>query len=132
MPGCTAASVTVTIPVVETVQTVGGTPQADVPVYAFDGGIYTGFHGVTDGAGEVILTLPVGEYRFRADVEGVQYWSGESNHCTVPGCISATVTVPAFPGEVVSTTITYTYPDKIIRGERRSALSFGRGGLLQR
>lgn len=39
------------------------------------------------------MILPIGAYRFRADKGGVQYWSGPSNHCTVPGCTAATVTI---------------------------------------
>jgi RHS repeat-associated protein len=45
---------------------------------------------------------------FRADKDGGEYWSGEANHCAVPGCEQAEVIVPG-GGEVVSTTITYTY-----------------------
>jgi len=39
--------------------------------------------------------LPVGDYRFRADQAGGQYWSGSQNHCPVPGCTSAGITLPA-------------------------------------
>jgi RHS repeat-associated protein len=39
------------------------------------------------------LILPFGNYRFRADKSGTQYWSGPSNHCTVPGCTTAAITV---------------------------------------
>jgi YD repeat-containing protein len=53
--------------------------------------------------------LILGSYSFRTNYNTTQFWSGEVNHCSVPGCISATVTVPAAPGEVVSTIITYTY-----------------------
>jgi RHS repeat-associated protein len=53
----------------------------------------------TDAAGEAVFTLPVGDYRFRADKGGSQYWSGNpaepGNHCTLPGCVTVTVTVPA-------------------------------------
>ena len=47
-----------------------GDPEPDLPVYAFDGATYTVYHGAT------------GDYRFRADKGGAQYWSGASNHCT--------------------------------------------------
>ena len=46
----------------------------------------------------MIFTLPPGNYRFRADKNGAQYWSGSSNHCTVPNCISATITIPVTSG----------------------------------
>jgi len=38
------------------------------------------------------MTLPQGGYRFRADKNGEQYWSGEVNHCAVPGCAGAAIT----------------------------------------
>jgi hypothetical protein len=93
IPGCTAATVTVTIPVTVTIEDQGGTLQVGIPVYAFDGTTYTGFNGTTDGDGEVSFTLPQGDYRFRADAEGYQFWSGEINHCAIPGCEGATVVV---------------------------------------
>jgi len=92
VPGCVSTVVTVSVPVVVTVQDGSGAPQASVPVYAFDGATYTNYNGTTNATGQVTLTLPLGNYRFRADKGGVQYWSGPSNHCTVPGCTSVTVT----------------------------------------
>jgi PKD repeat protein len=92
VPGCTSAVVTTTIPVVVTVEDSGGSPEVGLPVYVFDGTTYTGFNGTTDAAGQVNFTLPLGDYRFRADKNGTQFWSGETNHCTVPGCTSAAVT----------------------------------------
>jgi YD repeat-containing protein len=93
VPGCTLANVTVTIPVVVTVEDSLGTPQEGLPIYAFSGGNYTGFNGTSDASGQVILTLPIGDYRFRADSGGTQFWSGETDHCTIPGCLDATVVV---------------------------------------
>ena len=93
VPGCTLANVTVTIPVVVTVLDSMGMPQEGLPVYAFDGTTYTGYHGTSDANGQVTLTLPQGDYRFRADSGGTQFWSGEVNHCSVPGCESASGTV---------------------------------------
>ncbi len=93
VPGCLDAAVEITLPVTVTVEDSDGTPLADLPVYAFDESTYTGFHAATDANGEVSLTLPAGEYRFRADSDGTQFWSGESNHCAVPGCSAASVTV---------------------------------------
>ena len=34
-----------------------------------------GIHRTTDSDGEVLLRLPEGEYEFRADFQGSQYWS---------------------------------------------------------
>src|SRR5512143_2838872 len=42
-------------------------------------------------AREGTLTLPFGNYRCRADRSLTQYWSGQINHCTVPGCYSVSV-----------------------------------------
>jgi len=93
VPGCTEAGITVSIPVTISVQDTGGIPQEGLPVYAFSGGAYSGYHATTDAGGEVSLTLPLGDYRFRSDLNGTQFWSGESDHCAVPGCLDATVVV---------------------------------------
>ncbi len=108
IPGCVAASVTVTIPVTVSVQDQAGTPYPDLPVYAFTGETYTGFNGTSNAEGEVIFTLPIGDYRFRTDLDGVQFWSGETTTCTIPGCIEDLVPIP---GGTVETdvTIDYTY-----------------------
>ncbi len=60
---------------------------------------FTGYSGTTNASGQVTLTLPDGSYRFRADYSAVsgggltQFWSGTANHCSIPGCGSAIVTV---------------------------------------
>ncbi len=83
VPGCREAGITITLPLVMTVMNTEGVAQQGLPVYAFDGSTYTGYHGTTDADGRVNLTLPVGSYRFRSDFNGTQFWSGEANHCTV-------------------------------------------------
>lgn len=93
IPGCETASIEVTKPVTVTVVDSDTVPQEGLNVYAFDGTTYTSYSGVTDASGEVVFTLPHGEYRFRADMSGTQFWSGETNHCTLPGCETASVTV---------------------------------------
>lgn len=93
LPGCTSASVTVTSPLTVTVTNTGGLPQAGLKVYAFDGSTYSGFNATTDANGQVQFTLLEGNYRFRADLDGTQFWSAEENHCTVPECESASVVV---------------------------------------
>ncbi len=108
IPDCEAASITVTIPVTVTVQSQTGTPYPDLPVYVFSGEIYTGFNGVSDENGQVVFTLPVGDYRFRSDYDNVQFWSDEIDHCTIPGCLEATVEIPGGTGEV-NVTIDYYY-----------------------
>ncbi|MBN2256694.1 MAG: hypothetical protein JW704_02570, partial [Anaerolineaceae bacterium] len=93
LPGCDSATITVTIPLVITVNNTDGIPVAGLNVYAFSDSVYTGYHGLTEENGTVVLTLPQGDYRFRADLNGTQFWSGDENHCTLPGCDSASITV---------------------------------------
>jgi len=109
LPGCESAGITVTIPVTVTVQSQTGSAYPDLPVYAFDGDSYTGYNGTSDGNGQVVFTLPVGDYRFRADYDGVQFWSGTADHCTIPGCLEALVEIPGGVGGPVSVTIDYSY-----------------------
>ena len=74
-----------------------------------DGDSYTGYHGTSDESGQVVFTLPQGDYRFRADYDGVQFWSGLANHCPIPGCLDALVEIPGGVGGPVSVTIDYAY-----------------------
>ncbi|OPY89115.1 MAG: Nickel uptake substrate-specific transmembrane region [Smithella sp. PtaU1.Bin162] len=49
-----------------------------VNVYVFtSGGSYLGLHDATDVSGKVTFRLPAGNYKFRADYLGSQYWSTE-------------------------------------------------------
>ena len=93
VPTCTGAVIRVTRGVTVTVQDTHGTRKDGVPVYVFNGATYTNFNDVTNANGQVTFTLPEGNYRFRADFNGTQYWSGGQNHCAVPGCAGASVTV---------------------------------------
>ena len=68
----------------------------------------TGYNGTTDTSGHVTFTLPQGSYRFRADLNGTQFWSSTQNDCTVPGCTTATVTLPSSIAQQ-TVTINYTY-----------------------
>jgi len=98
----------VTQPVVVTVAGQSGRPYSGLAVYAFDGESYTGFNGTTDAHGQVTFTLPQGSYRFRADYDGVPFWSGSGNSCTLPGCTEEQVTLPGGYG-TLDVTISYTY-----------------------
>jgi len=113
VPDCTVASVSVPVfgPVTVSVTDSMAAPQADLPVYVFDGNTYTGFNGRTDSAGQVSLTLPEGNYRFRVDKNNVQYWSNPENHCAVPACTSAGVSVQQFAPVVVTVTNTGRAPE---------------------
>jgi RHS repeat-associated protein len=97
VPSCSSDTVTVTIPLSVTVQTADGTAQAGIKVYTYNGATYTNFSATTNASGQATFTLPQGNYRFRADYSGAQYWSGASNHCAVPGCTAVTVTVGPQP-----------------------------------
>ena len=53
-----------------------GTGIANVRVYAFnENGGYAGVYGNTEGAGQVVLNLGQGSWKFRADYQTYQYWS---------------------------------------------------------
>jgi hypothetical protein len=93
IPGCESASIATGVPVLVTVQDVGGQAQGGVNVWAFNGAEYSGYGGPTDTEGHVTMYLPAGGYRFRVDRPGQQYWSGETNHCTVPACTQVGITV---------------------------------------
>ncbi len=116
LPACTSAAITVSKPVTVTVAGQSGQPYPNLPAYAFDGTRYTGHSATTDASGKATFTLPLGEYRFRADYDGVQFWSSPStgsgqapqNHCTIPGCEAASVTLPGGTSEM-SVMIDYEY-----------------------
>ncbi len=44
-----------------------------LPVYAFSGATYMNYNGATNVSGQVTLTLPLGNCRFRADKGSVQW-----------------------------------------------------------
>ncbi len=51
----------------------------NVRVYVFTAsGSYLGLNGATDPSGLVEFVLPVGDYKFRADYQGSQYWVTET------------------------------------------------------
>ncbi|RPH74906.1 hypothetical protein EHM76_02675, partial [bacterium] len=93
VPGCGSAAITVSKVITVTVRNTAGEPHAGLPVYAYDGGTYTGYSKTTGANGEAVFTLPSGSYRFRSDDNGTQFWSGPENHCDAPGCESAVITV---------------------------------------
>ena len=110
-----------TLAVTVTVKGKSGNPYPDLPVYAFSvtppdpaGGstepivTYTGYNGKTDADGMVTLTLPAGDYRFRSDYDGVQFWSdtetaGSVLSTTTPetsGCQSTEVMLLGRTGKI--------------------------------
>ncbi len=108
LPGCTTAAVTVTKPVTVTVAGEAENPYVGLTVYAFDGSTYSGYSAVTDAGGKVVFTLPLGSYRFRADFDGVEFWSGNENTCVLPACTADSVTLPGGTG-MQEVSIDYTY-----------------------
>jgi len=68
-----------------------GSPLADIPVYVFtSSGSYLGINAQTDAQGQVSFDLADGDYKFRADYFGYQFWS---NDYTVPGTLSDVLTI---------------------------------------
>ena len=60
--------------------TQGGGPVSGAKVYLFSSsGAYLGQSALTDAAGVARFALPDRAYRFRADYQGVQTWSGAVN-----------------------------------------------------
>jgi len=70
-----------------------GLPLENINGYVFNSsGSYLGIHDITDINGQVSFRLPQGDYNFRADYMGGQYWSGMSTiiaHVENPVTISA-------------------------------------------
>lgn len=111
VPGCSAVELVVTLPVSVAVVDTDGTPLSGIHVYAFEGDTYKNFNGTTDENGQVSFVLPHGDYRFRADLNGTQFWSGEENTCTLPGCTQAEVIVTKPMTVTVSSESGMPYPD---------------------
>ncbi|NKB33807.1 MAG: hypothetical protein GKR91_11980 [Pseudomonadales bacterium] len=93
-PGCTVASLEIPENVVVTVTSSGGGFEAGLNVYAFDGSTYSGKSAVTDGNGQATFTLLPGDYRFRIDKSGTQFFTDDVNHCTAPGCTAVSFEIP--------------------------------------
>jgi len=93
-PGCTAVAYEVPESVTVTVTSSGGGVEEGLNVYAFDGSTYANKSAVTDVNGEAQFTLLPGDYRFRIDKNGTQFFTDDVNHCTAPGCTAVTYDVP--------------------------------------
>jgi hypothetical protein len=61
-----------------------------------NGEVATGSHGTTGENGQVILLLPDGNYHFKVVTHTLDYFSTETNSCTVPTCTEAAIAVPVF------------------------------------
>lgn len=85
-------NVSVHIPMADAAITVngGGFPQADRKVYVYsDAGAYLGLSQATAGDGMVTFRLPAGNYKFRVDHQGSQFWSGPQ--VIESGCVNPVV-----------------------------------------
>jgi RHS repeat-associated protein len=83
---------TVTIPMADAEITVTGAggPLEGVNVYVFTAsGSYLSLNGATNSEGKVTFNVPVGDYKFRADYQGSQYWSDPAT--LIPGQINPVV-----------------------------------------
>jgi YD repeat-containing protein len=115
-----------TKPVTVTVAGEAENPYVGLTVYAFDSSTYSGYSAVTDTGGKVTFTLPQGEYRFRADYDGVQFWSGNENTCTLPGYLTDAVTLPGGTGlQEVSIDYTYDALNRLTGAEYSNGTAFG-------
>jgi len=75
-----------------TVEKEAGSPLVNIPVYVFtSGGRYLGISAHTDDQGKVSFDLSDGDYKFRADYLGYQFWSDVA---TIPTTLSDTLTIP--------------------------------------
>jgi len=93
VPGCTSATITVSAPVAVTVRDTGGAPIVGRPVFWEDAEEGEGESATTNASGVATVSPPLEAVRFRVGVDGTQFFSGPSVHCSQPGCTSATITV---------------------------------------
>ncbi|HXU00697.1 MAG TPA: LamG-like jellyroll fold domain-containing protein, partial [Polyangia bacterium] len=102
IPGCVSASIAVT-KVRVTVTGTNGVPAAGLGVSVVDtnGNEINWFD--TDAQGHADVGVPAGAYKFRVVVNGDYIESGADGHCAVPGCRTATITVPACAGQADGT-----------------------------
>ncbi|MFH2049758.1 MAG: RHS repeat-associated core domain-containing protein [bacterium] len=76
----------------EVTVTNSGQPVAGVIVYVFTGtGTYLNINETSNEQGKVSFLLPQGEYNFRADYLGYQFWT---NVIAIPGSLSESLTIP--------------------------------------
>ncbi len=68
-----------------------GQPTKNVRVYVYTGnGVYVGSNAKTNKDGEVVLNIPTGNFKFRADYKGSTFWSAIVSN---PPATSTTITV---------------------------------------
>ena len=93
-PSCNSVAVNIPRPVEVTLTSSAGGPEAGLSIYAFNGSTYINKSAVSNAYGVATLQLPIGAYRFRVDKNGTQFYTGTTNHCAVPGCVSVEQEIP--------------------------------------
>jgi RHS repeat-associated protein len=112
LPGCTAATITVTQPTLVTVVDGSGAPVTAGDVVTFDeNGAEVVYEGVDEVTGVATVYVPApGPHRFGMFVDGDWYYSGEPGSCVYPICQSATITVSS-SGSPASTSVAVSVVD---------------------
>jgi YD repeat-containing protein len=93
-PGCETAQINIPKPVAVTVLYENGDPYPDVDVRAFIGETPSAYTALSDENGQALIYAPAGAYRFGADIKGTLFYTGETNHCAIPGCLTAAIEIP--------------------------------------
>lgn len=96
VPGCDTATVVVNKPVHVSVVDSLGQPISGVTLQALIGtAVYPPSMGnaTTDGMGVASFVLPSGSYRFEGFCENTPFFSGAPASCTIPGCVTASITL---------------------------------------
>ena len=104
VPGCSTATITVPVPVTVTVRDTTGAAKSGVTAYWRNTANEEGGWTVTNASGVAAILAPQGAQRFVVQLGAAEYTSGAAGHCVVPGCTSASITVPA----PVTVTVTET------------------------
>jgi Mg-chelatase subunit ChlD len=96
IPGCTSASIVISLPVDVAVVDTAGAPLSGKTVKwerASDGYL-SGSLGTTNASGHVTVYPPADAVRFVSTVDGTDFYSGAAGHCSQPTCAStATILV---------------------------------------
>ena len=96
-----------------------GTPMDDIPVYLFNGSqSYLGLSNHTDSQGDAVFSLSDGNYMFRADYLGYQFWT---DVFSVPDNLSQTLNIPH---QEVTLTVNQAYDYEFIPLENLNVYLF--------
>ena len=93
VPGCTTATITVTVPILLTVLDASGNPIANQAISGQTPDGNTGWWSATNSQGQISIVVEPGAWQFKTVINGVIYTSGAAGSCSVPGCTTATIAV---------------------------------------